>query len=196
MIALYWWIMLAGSVVIFLFVSALLAYAWFGAPRPGISRILIVWGGIVMPTAVLAVLVLGAFIVGERLIAGPGDEAPIRIEAHASKWIWEFRYPGHGEGETVDVLHVPAGRDIDFVVTSGDVIHGFWIPRLGGKIDAIPGHENRVRLRAERPGVYGGVCAEFCGDGHAGMRFRVVAHAPESWQEALAEALAAWGNGL
>ena len=71
-------------------------------------------------------------------------------------------------------------------MTSEDVIHAFWIPRLGGKIDAVPGHVTHIRLRADAPGVYGGICAEFCGTDHAAMFFRVEAHPPERYAEVLA----------
>ena len=87
---------------------------------------------------------------------------------------------------TQDVVHIPAGREIEFVVTSTDVIHSFWIPRLGGKIDAIPGHFNTISLSADRPGRYGGVCAEFCGEGHGIMQFEVEAHPSQDYDAILA----------
>lgn len=172
-----WWIMLGGAVVIFLVTTSVLLGAYLPATREALTpQRLIVWGGLAMPAGVLTALVIAAFTLGERLLASPRDPAPLRIEALARQWVWEFRYPSLGGSTTTDTLHIPAGRDIDFAVVSEDVIHSFWIPRLGGKIDAIPGHVNVIRLRADRPGVYGGVCAEFCGDGHTVMRFTVEAH--------------------
>lgn len=171
-----WWIMLAGSAVIFVLVSGVLALAWFRplalrAIRPGQF---LLWGGVVMPGVVLAALVAGALALGERLLATESSGG-FRIEAIARQWSWEFRYPDHGK-VTHDQLHIPAGQDIHFVVTSEDVIHSFWIPRLGGKIDAIPGQRNILKLRADRPGRFGGVCAEYCGQEHAAMMFTVEAH--------------------
>ncbi len=187
-IATLWWIMLAGSAAIFLATSAALAVVWWRprslGSRP--SRILILWGGLILPSVILVALVLSAFALGERLIAPSGSAAPLRIEAEGRRWVWEFRYPEAPGLSTIDTLHIPAGREIEFAVTSADVIHGFWIPRLGGKIDAIPGHENRIRLVASRPGTYGGVCAEFCGIGHASMRFTVVAHPAKDYDAVLA----------
>lgn len=185
-----WWTMVWGSAAILLAVSAVLALALL---RPGPLRALgsgrtILWGGLVVPLAILTALVAAAFTLGERLLASPREPAPLRIEAVARQWAWEFRYPGGGT--TAGRLHIPAGRDVDFAVVSADVIHSFWIPRLGGKIDAIPGHANVVRLRADRPGVYGGVCAEFCGIGHAAMHFTVEAH-----EDGVYEALAAGLGG-
>ena len=176
-----WWVMLYGAAAIFVTVAAVLALALL---RPAPLRAagagpVIVWGGLVVPLAILTALVAAALALGDRLLATPREPAPLRIEAVARQWTWEFRYPG---GQTSDsVLHVPAGEDVDFAVVSEDVIHAFWIPRLGGKIDAVPGHTNVVRLRADRPGIYGGVCAEYCGEDHAAMRFTVEAHARETF---------------
>ena len=181
--------MVWGSTAIFLWVWAALALA---IAKPAGLRALgpertMFWGGLVIPLVILTALVAAAFVLGERLLAHPREPAPLRVEAVARQWAWEFRYPGGRT--TTGTLHLPAGRDVDFAVVSDDVIHSFWIPRLGGKIDAIPGHENVVRLRADRPGSYGGVCAEFCGIGHAAMRFSVEAH-----EEAAFEALMEGGE--
>lgn len=187
-VALLWWIMLAGSVVLFGLVAALL---WLAYRRPSVIAALsprrFVFGlGVVMPVVVLTALVGAALVLGERLLPHADGAAPMRIEAHAERWRWTFRYPDvPGAAPTRDVLHMPAGQPVDFVVTAADVIHGFWIPRLGGKIDAIPGHTNIVRLMADRPGSYRGVCAEFCGEGHASMRFVVEAHAPADLRAAI-----------
>ena len=186
-VARLWWIMLAGSAVLFLAVGAVLLVAWI-APAwlgPSPARRLVLWGGLVMPSVVLVALVTTAFALGEALLMR-SDREPLRIEAAARMWSWEFRYPENEGGTTENVLHIPAGRDVEFVVTSADVIHSFWVPRLGGKIDAIPGHVNRIRLRADRPGRYGGVCAEFCGEGHPAMRFTVEAHAADDYAAVLA----------
>jgi len=186
-IAQLWWIMLAGAAVLFIGVTAVLLVAWWAPGRlgPSPTRRLILWGGLVMPLIVLTALVTTAFALGESLLMRSNDP-PLRIEAHARMWSWEFRYPASEGRTTENVLHIPAGRDVEFVVTSADVIHSFWVPRLGGKIDAIPGHVNRIRLRADSPGRYGGVCAEFCGEGHPAMRFSVEAHAAEDYAAVLA----------
>ena len=154
-IAVLWWTMLAGSVVIFLATAAALALAWtrpaaLGARAP---RTLVLWGGLVLPSIVLTALVLTAFTLGERLI-GRGLQAPLEIAAEGRQWSWEFRYPEAGGLSTIDVLHIPAGRDVVFTVTSADVIHSFWVPRLGGKIDAIPGHPMSSACAPTRPGTY------------------------------------------
>jgi cytochrome c oxidase subunit 2 len=181
MVASLWWIMLAGAAILFLLVMGLFALAML---KPGVAgrlsvRNWILWGGLVMPVPVLAVLTYASLFQGERILRldGAAAEAPLRIEARARRWQWEFRYlDAPGAAPTIDVLHIPAGRPVDLLLVSEDVIHSFWVPRLGGKLDAVPGHVNRLRLLADRPGAFGGVCAEFCGEGHAGMRFRVEAY--------------------
>jgi cytochrome c oxidase subunit 2 len=173
-IGLLWWIIFWVSAAVFVVVSVLLVAV---IRRPGRLADLapstwIVWGGLAFPGAVLVLFVGLALPMGESLLPSSSVERDTEIKVRASMWNWEFDY-GQGRATSAGVLHLPAGEDVDLVVTSADVIHSFWVPSLGGKIDAVPGHENRIRLRAARPGVYGGICAEYCGTGHAGMMFRV-----------------------
>lgn len=102
----------------------------------------------------------------------------------AHQWWWEVRY---ADGTTIaNEIHIPTQKDILVRVESADVIHSFWMPQLGRKMDAIPGHPNHVWIRADAPGVYAGACSEFCGAQHAWMRIRVVAQSPEEFHEWLA----------
>ncbi|HEX2019265.1 MAG TPA: cytochrome c oxidase subunit II [Aurantimonas sp.] len=186
-----WWVMAIGGTAIFIFVMVLLAVAFM---RPGIGRDVdpkrwLVWGGLVFPGTVLSALLVFALLTGERLLAHPQTPGVVQVEARPHQWFWQFRYPG-AETATNDVLHIPAGVPVDVHVVGTDVIHSFWVPRLAGKIDAIPGHINVIRLVADRPGTYGGVCAEFCGIGHVAMSFSVVAHPAGDYDAALSEALA------
>nr|WP_269468059.1 cytochrome c oxidase subunit II [Devosia ureilytica] len=179
-LAVLWWVMLAGSVLLFAIVMVLFALAYLRTAW--VTRITpaqwIIGGGLVLPIPVLVLLTGTALVLGEQLL--PRGNAPIRIEAHAERWLWTFTYPdGHAVPD--QTLHMPAGQPVDIVVTAEDVIHAFWVPRLGGKIDAIPGHTNVVRLEADKPGVYWGQCAEYCGEGHDGMQFRVEAHTTEEF---------------
>lgn len=179
-----------GSVVLFALVLGLLAVSLL-RPRL-VARIKpmhwIIGGGLIMPLPILLALLAASLVLGQRLLPLPGTEAPMRIEARASQWQWRFAYPDMpGSGET-DVLHLPAGEPVDILVTAEDVIHSFWIPRLGGKIDAIPGRKNSIRLQADRPGTYRGICAEYCGQGHEAMGFVVKAHATGDYATALKEA--------
>jgi cytochrome c oxidase subunit 2 len=186
-IARLWWVMLAGSVVLFALMLGLFAMAWL---RPGFGRALapqrwVLLGGLALPAVVLVPLVAYALVAGERLLPLPGINPP-RIEVHAERWGWTMRYPDHGGVVGKGVLHLPAGVPVDLVVTSSDVIHSLWIPRLAGKMDAIPGRVNVLRLQADTPGRYAGECAEFCGTGHGGMRFDVIVHPAADFAAALA----------
>lgn len=152
----------------------------------------VVLGGLVLPTVVLLPLVAYALVAGERLLPLPGSDR-LRIEAEARQWQWTFRYADKGGATTVNVLHLPAGVPVDVAVSSLDVIHSFWIPRFAGKIDAVPGLVNVLRIQADEPGRYEGQCSEFCGTGHTKMRFAVVVHAEKDYAAALAEAAASSG---
>lgn len=179
--------MLGGSALLALLVFALLALVYLkpGAGARVGGRDWVVYGGLVMPAVILTALVGYALIAGERLLAHPDRDVP-RVAAHGEMWAWRFSYPDHPGVAETDVLHIPAGQAVDVVVTSSDVIHSFWVPRLAGKIDAIPGHENVVRIEADRAGTYNGVCAEFCGMGHTEMRFSIVAHDPADYEAFMA----------
>jgi cytochrome c oxidase subunit 2 len=190
-IATLWWVMLAGSAATFVLVLGLFALVIL---RPGWGSSVsparwIVLGGLVLPGVVLTPLVAYALITGERLLPLPGV-ARQRIEAEGRQWNWTFRYPGEGGVQTVNVLHLPAGVSVDIAVSGFDVIHSFWIPRFAGKIDAVPGHVNVLRIQADEPGRYEGQCSEFCGIGHALMRFAVIVHPAKDFSAAVAQAAA------
>ncbi len=183
-----WWTMLAAAAALFVLVMAL--YLWALLRPEAAARVpprrWILWGGIFLPLPILLPLGAAALVLGEAVLRPAGTE-PFRVTAEARQWHWLFSYPANpGAAESVDLLHIPAGRPVEVTLTSADVVHSFWIPRLGGKIDAIPGRETRIVLIADAPGSYGGQCAEYCGTGHSFMAFEVLAHP----QEALAEALA------
>lgn len=176
-IATLWWVMLAGSTLITVLVLGLLGLAMWRGPRRTGERGWIVWWGLGFTMSVLAVLLAFALWTGERMIAR--DDGAIQVEAEAYNWGWRFTQPGpDGPVVTQGVLYVPAGEPFDIVLTSPDVIHSFWVPQLGGKMDAIPGHRNIHRLQADAPGRHEGLCAEFCGLGHTAMRFEVVVYDP------------------
>lgn len=184
--------MLAGAAVIFVLVMALLARPLLrrapGAGRAGgTDRAWLAGGGLVFPLLVLSVLLAYGLAVGERLLASPAGDA-WQVEARAAQWQWRFRHAAaQSTIERVNRLDIPAGRPVDVRVSSDDVIHSFWVPRLAGKVDAIPGKVNTLRIEAAAPGTYEARCAEYCGTGHTAMRFVVVAHNAAAW--------AAWLEG-
>jgi len=185
-IATLWWAMLGGGILL---LACVLGLLWWAYRKPGFAtrtsaRTWLLHGGVLMPVVVLTALVTSALFLGERLVARPAPDI-VQVDVVAMRWGWVFRYPQFENAAPTTVLHIPAGQPVDLRVVSRDVIHSFWVPRLGGKIDAIPGHETRIRLQADVPGRYGGVCAEFCGVGHATMTFQVIAHAPDEYRAAV-----------
>jgi cytochrome c oxidase subunit 2 len=102
------------------------------------------------------------------------------VTATGYQWWFKFEYPaeqinGVGPLVTGNELVIPAGRPVRINLRTVDVIHSFWVPKLAGKVDMIPNRANHLWLQADKPGYYYGQCAEFCGDSHAIMRFRVIA---------------------
>ncbi len=177
--------MLAGATLLALMVFVLVALS-FGRPREVPEARWILGLGVWFSLGVLTLTLIAALWVGERIL--PHGTA-LEVHAHARQWSWSFTQPGaDGPSETQGVLHIPAGQPVDVLITSSDVIHSFWVPQLGGKMDAIPGRVNRLRIEAARPGTYEGLCAEFCGLEHAAMRFEVIAHDPADWPPRAPEA--------
>jgi cytochrome c oxidase subunit II len=142
-------------------------------------------GGIIT-TVVLVTLLIVTVSVGHGLNplrrATP-DATVVRVIAR--QWWWEFRYPGatpDAEVTTANELHIPVGRPVLLKLASRDVIHSFWVPSLYGKRDLIPGHDSTAYIQADRPGLFRGQCAEFCGAQHANMGFVVVAEPSDRFE--------------
>lgn len=186
-----WWVMLGGSAVLSLFVFVLLALAFRrrgrARGRDGATpnaRLWLGWLGLAMPLTVLLALLSYALTVGGRSLPIPRTDA-VAIDVVARQYAWDVGYPGGRR--TQDVLHIPAGRPVDLRIRATDVIHSLWIPRLAGKMDAIPGHTNVLRIEADRPGTYRGECAEYCGVGHKDHDFAVIAHDAAGWAAFIGE---------
>ena len=177
------WAMYIGAALILALVMALALYAVFrtGPRRRTMSETaFIVGGGLAFPVVTLSLLLFYGVHQAGVLRAAPAD-APVRIEVIGRRWWWEVHYldaAGTRTASTANEIRIPAGVPVALSVRTDDVIHSFWVPNLAGKIDMIPGHVNRLRLQADRPGVYRGQCAEYCGAMHALMAFHVVAEAP------------------
>jgi cytochrome c oxidase subunit II len=142
-------------------------------------------GWTILPALVLAVVAVFTVPVIFELDDKRPDEG-IMVEVVGQQYWWEFAYPEHGDIVTANELHIPAGQPVFMEMTSQDVIHSFWTPRLNGKRDVTPGRTHTWTIEADEPGVYSGQCAEFCGASHANMRLKVVAHSEadfEAWVE-------------
>ncbi len=112
----------------------------------------------------------------------PGE---MRIRVTGEMWWWRVAYlddQGRERFQDANEVHIPVGETVVIELDSADVIHSFWVPRLSGKVDMIPGRRNMLRLQADQPGAYGGQCAEYCGGPHALMGLVVVAHEPAAFQ--------------
>jgi len=118
------------------------------------------------------------------------DQAPVphdqslQIHVNSQQYLWRYDYPTRGGQQVFSYydMYVPVGTTVTLKITSSDVAHSWWIPKLGGKADAIPGHTNSTWFRIDKPGIYTGQCAELCGEGHADMRARVIAVPPDQFQ--------------
>ena len=186
-------------VSIFVLVEAvLIAFAWRyrrrrrerfedGAQIHGATNLELLWTA--GPVVVLFLIAAFVFIELPGIANVPSAAAGERLEVRVTgrQFYWEFEYPGNVV--SIDTLHAPAGVPVRLLVTApdADVVHSWWIPALGGKIDAIPGIVNETWFEAKRPGVFHGQCAELCGVEHANMLASV---------EVLSEAdFAAWLEG-
>lgn len=178
--------LIGGFTVIWLTMVGLFLWVML---RPGpLSRLSIrqwlIWGGLALPIAVMVPLFVWAVLLTDRL--WPHDAPAHVIEAEAYMWGWRFSYPEATGAESHDILYLPAGEEVHLRITSRDVIHSIWIPRLAGKLDATPGHTGTLRLQADAPGILQGQCAEFCGLGHTEMRFVVDVRMPWDYGAAIA----------
>ena len=190
------------TLVIFLIVGSVLAYAILkfrartdadehaeppeqGHGNPFIELGLI--GASVLALVIIAIPTIEA--IGYTYDVPAEDKATAyEINATAYQWWFKFEYPaeqiaGAGPLVAANEMVIPAGRAVHINLRAMDVIHSCWVPKLAGKVDMIPNRGNFLWLKAEAPGYYWGQCAEYCGDSHAVMRFRVIALGPRDFNE-------------
>ena len=188
------WVLIALVTLIFVLVCVALWVALYGSDELRAKlggEAVVKWFGLIVPAGVLFVLLAW----GTTMVAGmttiKGDELRMRVSGNI--YWWRVSYldaAGREVHADANELHIPVGRPVVVDMVSEDVIHSFWVPKLGGKMDMIPGRTNRLKLQADKAGVYGGQCAEFCGGAHSLMGFVVVAHEPAGWQRWLDARLA------
>jgi cytochrome c oxidase subunit 2 len=144
--------------------------------------------GIGFPAVVLAVLfAYSQWLRPPWRVAPPKDALIIGVTGHM--WWWEVRYRDAAGGRDIvgaNEIRMPVGRPVYFALATADVLHSFWIPALGGKMDMVPGRLQHLQLQADVPGRWRGQCAEYCGEQHARMALDVVALAPEAFDAWLA----------
>lgn len=186
------WIMLVGAGVIWTAVIGTAVYATRvrrGPHRERIARWFLLGGGVALPVVVLTTLL----VYGLSLMSGLRAEGEgLRLSVTGEQWWWRVSYET-SNGTVVrsdNEIRLPVGRRTELLLDSPDVIHSFWIPSLGGKMDMIPGRTTRLVLEPEQAGTYRGACAEYCGPSHALMAFSVEVMeqaAFEDWLAAQAE---------
>jgi cytochrome c oxidase subunit 2 len=195
-----WWLMLWVTTAVFVLVMAALLIAIFrrghGPEEPGQippesrRRITRVVAGAVGVTVIVLFALLFASVGTGRALGSLSAPQALTIKLTGYQWWWRVEYQDPVPSRmvtTANEIHIPTGRPVLIQLASADVIHSFWVPNLHGKRDLIPGHEGEIWIEAERPGVYRGQCAEFCGHQHAKMGLLVVAEPPErfaAWLDA------------
>lgn len=166
-----WFMIITATVIAAVFLSLLIWALVRGGRRPAWRETPVVLaGGVALPVAVILVLTVLTLGTLDRR----GGDGALRVDVIAHQYWWEIRYPDSGV-VTANEMRIPVGRSVTLTLTSGDVIHSFWVPSLDGKIDMVPGHTNHLTLVAEQPGIYRGQCAEYCGLQHALMSLSVEA---------------------
>jgi cytochrome c oxidase subunit II len=185
------WIFTAVSVVVYVLVLAATWWAVRRQRRPedltevtdvSLTRTV---GAATAVTALILVALLGASVLAGRGLTGSGGPSPIEVDVIGRQWWWDFQYRDPTPSQWVNSpneLHVPVGTRVLLRLQSRDVIHSFWVPRLQGKRDLVPGIVNEMWIEASEAGIYRGVCAEFCGHQHAHMQFVVVAEPMDDFQ--------------
>ena len=186
-------VLTVGALIIFIGVMTLLVLALRHRDAPDSpvnTHLWIIGGGVVFPVLVLSALMVYATVRTNQLTTVPDVRNGLVIAVTAKSWWWEVRYRDPSSGREIvlaNEIRIPTGRPLTLALTSSDVIHSFWVPALGGKIDMLPGRIHHFHVEASEPGVYRGQCAEYCGAQHARMALHVVALEPEAFDRWLAE---------
>jgi cytochrome c oxidase subunit 2 len=187
-------LMFVICVAVFLALMGFLAAALLrnaGLPSPEAERRRGIWvaAGAILSSLLLLILLTASVLTG-RSIATPAGPNALEIQIIGHQWWWEVHYPAalsDQEVVTANEIHVPVGRPVRLRLSSGDVIHSFWVPNLNGKRDLIPGRLTTLTFQARREATYDGRCAEFCGYQHAHMGFQLVAQTPAEFEAWLAD---------
>jgi cytochrome c oxidase subunit 2 len=185
--AIYWFVTII-SIAIFSLVTAIVVFSVWkwrvaedddrdGPPIHGHTGLEILW------TAVPAVLVTAIGIVSAVVLARNADagDRPLEVRAIGQQFAWKFVYPGFDDLQSGELV-LPVGQPAHFTMTAVDVIHSFWVPNFGQKMDAVPGIETEIVVTPKRTGEFTVVCTELCGLGHATMRAKARVVSPEEFQ--------------
>jgi cytochrome c oxidase subunit 2 len=185
------WFMLIVSIVVTVIIIGLVVWAVLtkrGAVGPRSLRTIALehrdgvnWIWIGLAISIVPLLVSVFWTVAVLAKTGAVPSAPLTIDVTAKRWWWDAQYRDGATGgqfRVANEIHIPVGRPVLLHLRSADVIHSFWVPKLAGKTDVIPGQVNAMWIEADAPGRYRGQCGEFCGAQHAHMAFYVIADPP------------------
>jgi cytochrome c oxidase subunit 2 len=187
-IANLFWVLFGGGALIFVAVMALVLLSLRREAHPIAARWWIAGGGIAFPVVVLTSLLVWSTWRSAEL-SPQTSRGALSIGVTAKMWWWEVRYHDPASGREVvsaNEIRIPTGRPVYLGLTSTDVIHSLWVPALNGKMDTVPGRVNGLTLQADKPGIYRGQCAEYCGEQHARMALHVIAMEPADYARWLA----------
>src|SRR5947208_3859241 len=176
------WVMFGASCVGFAVIVALLFLGGIRRERPSLpgghgeraAAGVVIGLGVALPVVLLVALFIWSDLFVLNSVAAPTSRTPVTVHVIGHQWWWEVRY-GDSKVVTANEIHIPVRTRVTAIVSTDDVIHSFWVPELNRKVDMIPHTENRLLLLADKPGVYRGQCAEFCGLQHAHMSVEVIA---------------------
>lgn len=169
-------VMTVGALLVWALVVAVAVYAIRVGESHSqrVANLLIIGGGVALPTVVLAALLAYGLPVLPAILT-PAPDGALTIHITGKQWWWRVQYmTPRGIVETANEIRLPVNERIQLQLTSPDVIHSFWVPSIAGKMDLIPGRLTRLALEPTRTGVFRGACAEYCGASHALMAFAVV----------------------
>lgn len=187
-----WWLMFWICSAVYVLVIGALIYAVRRGHRreqadqtPEVERTATkaIGAAVAMTVAILFVFLIADFSTGRAITALQSPEG-IEIKVTGHQWWWDFEYQAQVASQQVrtsNEIHIPTGRPVKLTMTSQDVIHSFWVPNLHGKTDLLTGYQTVTWIEADRPGLYRGQCAEYCGPQHAHMALAVVAESPEQF---------------
>jgi cytochrome c oxidase subunit 2 len=171
-------VMYIGATLVTLLVTVLMLVPFLSRRERRANHKLFLWGGgVALPGLTLTALIPYVLSVGEEMrLPTLSNHLTVDVTGHLYWWEMSYRRPaGLSAVTSANELRLPVGEPVELFLRAADVIHSFWVPNLAGKVDMIPGHVNRMVIQADRPGVYRGQCAEYCGAQHALMGFDVVA---------------------
>lgn len=195
-------VLIIASVPIFVLVQGYVIYAIWrwrmrvgeedkdGPPIHGNTRLEVIWT--MIPAVLMLALVTYSYIVLKDIEEAPAKNQAqeLNVRVVGEQFTWTFYYPPEQEGGeevATNQLYLPVGRSVNFKVQAKDVLHDFWVPNFGMKIDAVPGIDTSYRVTPEKTGTYPVVCAELCGLGHSVMRQTARVMPPDDFEKWLAD---------